>query len=811
MAGNDQSFGHYQNYVDNPNPIWKSENVLRFYLPQFTVLMFFVVSVTRLVHYILRPLNQPPFVAEFLAGLFLCPQLFAGSRFSELMLPVKAVLGIETMAHVSLIYNIFLTGMEMNLDTVLLARKKATTIAIAGTIIPMVLGVLIYSLYQSHTVPSKDDGLLPYNTPTAYLLCALALSVTNFPVLAHILADLKILYTGLGRVALSAATINDFYNWAMFVVLIPFATHSERPFLSLVLTTVFVIFCHMVLRPSLERLLVNNTEKNEWDNYQLSYAIIGVFACAHVTEMLGTNSIVGALVYGLIFPRGKFADLLMERSDDIVSVYLEPLFFVSCGVRFDLTIFRSENILRTLQVVIFSCIAKVISTVIATGFYSMSFRDGAALGALMNTKGILPMIMLNIASDKQILSSQSYSTIVLGMVVMTVAVSPIINYVYKPRKRFEKEKLRTIQNLKGDADIRVMACVHNARQVQGMINILEASSAINVSPLRVFGVQLVELKGRGTAFLTAHIDHSNSLSRGSQLDTETVSNLFAEFAPENDRSTVESLAAVSSFETIHKDIYNIAEEKLVSLILLPFHKQSNAEGCLEVTNSGFKDINQNVMQEAPCSVGILVDRGHVSVSKSNLRIGMVFIGGPDDREALAIAWRMAKHGGVHLSMVRILLFGKAAEVDTSMHNEAHELLSKVLDSRKEKEMDEESVSSFRLMAVNNEDSITYTEREVHSGDDIPCVLNELDKRGYDVYILGQGQGRNSMVLSSMLEWTDCPELGVIGDMLASNSFGSNSSLLVVHQYGFGGTDFRTNHSDNLNNGDSDSPFGKASV
>lgn len=203
--------------------------------------------------------------------------------------------------------------------------------------------------------------------------------------------------------AVTAATINEFYNWAMFVLLIPFATHSEKPFVSVMLTMIFVLFCYYMLRPSLNRLIEKITDKNEWDNYKLSYVLVGVLFCAHVTEMLGTHSIVGALVFGLILPREKFVDMLMERSDDLVSTYLEPLLFIGCGVRFDFTTFKKRKLRDAMIITLLSCCTKIVSTVIATGFYRMPFRDGVALGALLNTKGLLPLVMLNIASDREVL------------------------------------------------------------------------------------------------------------------------------------------------------------------------------------------------------------------------------------------------------------------------------------------------------------------------------------------------------------------------------------------------------------------------
>jgi hypothetical protein len=172
---------------------------------------------------------------------------------------------------------------------------------------------------------------------------------------------------------------------------------------------------------------------------------------------------------------------------------------------------------------------------------------------------------------------------------------------------------------------------------------------------------------------------------------------------------------------------------------------------------------------------------------------MIFIGGPDDREGLAVAWRMARHPGTQLSVVRMLLFDEAAEVDTSCHIEAQGILSVVMDSDMQNDLDDEYVNSFRLTAVNNNDSISYSEVDVHSGEDIPIVLNELKQFGCDLYIVGQGNHRNSRVFSNLLEWCDCLELGVIGDMLALDNFGSRSSVLVVKQYGYGEMVLRNQH------------------
>ncbi|KAJ1380733.1 Sodium/solute symporter superfamily [Sesbania bispinosa] len=790
--------GCYQTVVSNPNAIWQSESVLTYYLPAFATQVAFMLISTRCIYFILRPLHQPRIVIEILMGFMISPEVLGSTPLFEVLVPLKSVISTETISYMGLIYYVFLAGLDMNLDTILRARKKATTIAIAGIVIPMVMGAGIYALLQSmYEAPS--EYLSHHSRAKAYLFWALVFSVTGFPVVTQILADLKLLYTGLGKVALTAAMITDFYNWVIFALLIPYALNEGSPMFSVLSTIAFVLFCFIVVRPYLVQLIVRKTNQNEWDNYQMFCVMMGAFACSTVTDLLGTHPVVGALMYGIMIPRGKFTEMLKDKTEDFGVVFLGTLFFGNCGIRLRIiSVIQTQGFLLVLAIMLLTCIPKILSIVIATQFFGMPARDSVAIGLLMNTKGVLPFIVLNIAWDKQVISVESYSILTTSVLVMTIMVPLIINAIYKPRKLYKQNKLRTIQNLKAEADLRVLACVHNPRQATGMISILQACNAVKLSPLRVFALQLIELTGNNTSLLAAHLDQPNQQQNGEQVltqtqhDMEIITNTFESLcAADNQNTRVETLAAASTYSTIHEDIYTLAQEKQATLILLPFHKQSSIEGILEITNSAFKHINQNVMKDAPCSVAIFVDRGLGSLFKVNLRVIMVFIGGPDDREALAVAWRMSKHQGIQLSVVRILLLGEAAEADTTPQLESRGLLSAVVDYERQKELDDEYLSLFRLHAVNKEDSITYSEKEVNSRDDIAEVLNQIDQIGCDLYILGQGTGRHSLVLSELMKWTDCPELGVIGDMMASNNFGSSSSILVVQQYGFGGMVFET--------------------
>ncbi|QHO11347.1 Cation/H(+) antiporter [Arachis hypogaea] len=252
-----------------------------------------------------------------------------GSKLFRDFLPIQILLAVSTIAQVGLIFYVLMAGLEMNLDFVLRAPKKPRIIAICSTLIPMILGIGIYSLV---------------------------------PVLANILVDLKLLYTRLGKLALTVATHNDFYNWIMFALVFPFLVNGYRAIFSMPCVIAFILLSHFVLRPLLEKIVAKKPNKHDWTNYQLSFVIMGLFACTGLTDVLGVNPLVGALIYGLAIPRGSFTEMLMERSDDFGSRYLAPLFFFSGGLRCNVVKILQTVDLDFVVIVILSIFTKMVTT-----------------------------------------------------------------------------------------------------------------------------------------------------------------------------------------------------------------------------------------------------------------------------------------------------------------------------------------------------------------------------------------------------------------------------------------------------------------
>jgi len=313
------------------------------------------------------------------------------------------VLNIEVLSHIGVIYYAFISGLEMDLNSILHVKKKDATIAISGIIFPMVMGPILYILHRNF-YGNGDGSKLEESTMNVYVQWTLVLTMTSFSIVAHTLSELKLLNTGLGQTALTTAMISDTYSWVLYTITLPFSINGIGAIYSVLSTVVFVFICIFVVRPIVVKVIDRKLERDEWDDKQLLFLLMGMFICSYITGILGTQDIVGAFVYGLILPHGKFADMVTSMTDDFGGEFLAPLFFSRNGMRFAVkSIFVYPNWPLTLVIIILLCVPKILSTLFTTFFFGMRTQDGFALGMILNTKGALALIMLNTAWDRKVM------------------------------------------------------------------------------------------------------------------------------------------------------------------------------------------------------------------------------------------------------------------------------------------------------------------------------------------------------------------------------------------------------------------------
>ncbi|KAK3041087.1 hypothetical protein RJ639_026884 [Escallonia herrerae] len=822
------------------NGIWQGDNPLDYSLPLFILQLTLVVVTTRILVFILKPFRQPRVISEILGGVILGPSVMGQNlNFATTIFPLRSVMVLETMANVGLLYFLFLVGVEMDLAIIRRTGKKAVAIAIAGMILPFLIGVSFsYLLHQ------KSQSV---RQVTFILFLGVALSVIAFPVLARILAELKLLNTEIGRISMSSALVNDICAWILLTLAIALAENDSKSLASLwviLSSAAFVVFCIFVVlekrwfcvylcrnqlstkilksstattvcrsgfsprsgtsscknlakfKVKIEsKLLLHNGFKTQFQHvvrplvgwmirqtpegesiseFYICLILTGVVISGFITDAIGTHSVFGAFVFGLVIPNGPLGVTLIERLEDFVSGLLLPLFFAISGLKTDIGAIKGLATWGTLAlVVVLACAGKIAGTLFVALYYKIPFYEGVTLGLLMNTKGLVEMIVLNVGKDQKVLDD------------------------------------KTIQRTKPDSEFRILVCIHTPRNVPTIINLLEASHPTKKSPICVYVLHLVELTGRASAMLIVHNTRKSgrpALNR-TQAQSEHIINAFENFEQHAGCVSVQPLTAISPYSTMHEDVCGVAEDKRVAFVIIPFHKQQTVDGGMEATNPAFRSINQNVLANAPCSVGILVDRGlngstRLAANQVSHHIVVLFFGGPDDREALAYAWRMSEHPGINLTIMRFITGAALESVAEGANTETNDpsVITVLTDSDRDKQQDEDYINEFRVRTAND-DSIVYMEKMVNHGEETVAAIRSIDNI-HDLFIVGRGQGMISPLTAGLTDWSECPELGAIGDLLASTDFAATVSVLVVQQYtgiGVQGDKISTPDSPNMQN------------
>ncbi|KAJ4711972.1 Cation/H(+) antiporter like [Melia azedarach] len=760
------------------NGIFQGDSPLDFALPLASLQICLVILLTRVLAFLFRPLKQPRVIAEITGGILLGPSALGRSkRFLQTIFPPKSQTVLDTLANLGLVFFMFLVGLELDTKSLRRTGKKALGIAIAGISLPFALG--IGSSFLLRETISKD-----VNNTSFLVFMGVALSITAFPVLARILAELKLLTTDVGRMAMSAAAVNDVTAWILLALAIALSgsDHSSLvPFWVFLCGCVFVICCILIVPPIFKWMACRCREGEPVEETYICATLAAVLAAGFVTDVIGIHAMFGAFVIGVLIPKdGPFAGGLVEKVEDLVSGIFLPLYFVSSGLKTNIATIEGLQSWSLLGLVIFTaCFGKIVGTLVVSLSCKVPFQKALALGILMNTKGLVELIVLNIGKDRKVLNDQVFAIMILMAVFTTFMTTPLVMAVYKParRARIPDYKQRTVARKNSKAQFRILACFHSVRNIPSMINLLEASRGIQKPEgLCVYAMHLKELSERSSAILMVHKARKNGLpfwSKGRPSNSNHIVVAFEAFQ-QLSRVSVRPMIAISSMSDIHEDICTTAERKRAAIIIMPFHKHQKLDGSLETTRSDFRWVNRRVLERAPCSVGILIDRGlggSTQVSSSNVSyfITVLFFGGCDDRESLAYGARMAEHPGISLTVIRFLVgsdtVGNIVSVEMGNNCSTH-LMS----------ADEEVLSEFRLK-INQDSSLNYEEKVVRNTAETVAVIREVSRCN----LLLVGRMPDGEIALALNRRSDCPELGPVGSLLTSLEF-STASVLVVQQY-----------------------------
>ena len=389
--------------------------------------MVVVIAVARAVGALFSKIGQQAVIGEIAAGVLLGPSLFgalAPATFAGLF-PAASMGNLQLLSQIGLLLFMFVVGMELDLGLMRSRASEAVVISHASIFFPFALGVaLAYTLYTSFA-PS-DVTFMPFA-----LFMGIAMSITAFPVLARLLKERNMTKTAQGNMAIVCAAIGDVTAWCIlpFVIAISRAGDLLNAWFTIVLTAIYVAVMFFVVSPALKTLRGRMSTQGVADPAFIAVAFLTLLASAYVTELVGIHALFGAFVAGAVMPsKVSLRALLTERVEAVGTYLLMPLFFAYTGLRTQIGLLDDAHLWTVCGLVVATAVAgKLLGTACAARMVGQSWHDSLTLGALMNTRGLMEVIVLNIGYDLGILSPTMFTMLMLMALLTTCMTAPALN------------------------------------------------------------------------------------------------------------------------------------------------------------------------------------------------------------------------------------------------------------------------------------------------------------------------------------------------------------------------------------------------
>lgn len=382
----------------------------------------------RVLGALLAKVRQPPVIGEVLAGIVLGPSLLGrlAPDVTAAILPASAAPQLRLVAELSVILYMFIVGLDLRADLLRGHARGVVLTSNASIVVPFLLGAAL-AVYLYPRLSPQD---VPFTSFALFM--GVAMSITAFPVLARIVNDRGLAETPLGTLALACAAVDDVTAWCLLALIVGIAQgRVESAVIVVALTAFFTGIMLLVVRPFLHRTFVASAFRRKTDPSRDAIAIVlaGLLLSAIAAERIGIHAIFGAFLFGTILPRGgPLPDALKDKMHDLVTILLLPAYFAFTGMRTEIGLVAGANAwMLCALIILVATLGKFGGTFAGARLNGMDARTSAKLGILMNTRGLMELIVLNVGRDLNVISPTLFTMMVIMALVTTIATTPVLD------------------------------------------------------------------------------------------------------------------------------------------------------------------------------------------------------------------------------------------------------------------------------------------------------------------------------------------------------------------------------------------------
>jgi Kef-type K+ transport system membrane component KefB len=509
-----------------------------------------ILIVAKIFGWIFKKIGQPSVIGEIIAGIVLGPSLI-GSYFPEYsaaLFPKESLPNLQFLSQIGLILFMFVVGMELDLKVLKNKANDAVIISHASIVFPFTLGLgFAYTIYNSFA--PKGVQFLSFG-----LFIGIAMSITAFPVLARIVQERNLHKTKIGTVVITCAAADDITAWCILAAVIAYVKAGS--FISalyiIALAALYVIVMIKLVKPFLKQIGDIHASKENLSKPVVAIFFLTLILSAYATEIIGIHALFGAFLAGVIMPDNmKFRNLFIEKVEDISLVLLLPLFFVFTGLRTQIGLLDSLYLWQTCGLIILvAVVGKFVGSALAAKFVGQSWKDSLMIGALMNTRGLMELVVLNIGYDLGVLTPEVFAMMVIMALVTTFMTGPaldLINYIFK------KQKDESIIRISKLSKFNILLSFGNSDKSR---NLLRLSNSF------------VKKMDKNATITAMHLSLSDQLNQYNleEYQTETFAPIIEESKELNQKITTFFKASVD----IENDIVDVANKGSFDLLIVGY-------------------------------------------------------------------------------------------------------------------------------------------------------------------------------------------------------------------------------------------------